>query len=384
MTVDTTYTPATYTGDGSTVAFALNHLVYEASHVRVTLDGTVTVAYTITGINSPSGITVTFDTAPASGVAIVIQRVVPYTQETDLENFDGNPADVTEKQFDLLAMADQQIAEASNRSIFVPVGTSLTTNEISGTIDATSRLLTITSSGVSASLVSQFGNFDVTTSSEADGDLLVYNGTNWTNLKNNLTATSNPTVNDDNTAGYNKNSKWLNNTSGEFFSCVSATTGAADWQSTTLTIDELGGLALVNILDEDDFASNSATRPPSQQSTKAYVDAATAPSLGVAAAWGFFDGSSGSTSLTNGYNVSSVTRNSTGNYTITLSVTMTNTNYCYIAFGGGVNLGTTATAGVSPVKSTTQFSIQYFETAGGTDSAIDVNNGYFVVYGETI
>lgn len=44
-------------------------------------------------------------------------------------------------------------------------------------------------------------------------------------------------------------------------------------QRTTLG---LGGLATLDILDEDDFATDSATRPPSQQSTKAYVDAATA------------------------------------------------------------------------------------------------------------
>ena len=36
----------------------------------------------------------------------------------------------------------------------------------------------------------------------------------------------------------------------------------------------LGGLATEDILDEDDFASDSATRPPSQQSAKAYVDSA--------------------------------------------------------------------------------------------------------------
>lgn len=33
----------------------------------------------------------------------------------------------------------------------------------------------------------------------------------------------------------------------------------------------LGGLATQNILDENDFATNSATRPPSQKSTKAYI-----------------------------------------------------------------------------------------------------------------
>jgi len=38
------------------------------------------------------------------------------------------------------------------------------------------------------------------------------------------------------------------------------------------TVLGLGGLSLVDILDEDDMATDSATRPPSQQSTKAYVD----------------------------------------------------------------------------------------------------------------
>lgn len=44
---------------------------------------------------------------------------------------------------------------------------------------------------------------------------------------------------------------------------------SASAQRTTLG---LGGLATLDILDEDDMATNSATRPPSQQSTKAYVD----------------------------------------------------------------------------------------------------------------
>ena len=46
---------------------------------------------------------------------------------------------------------------------------------------------------------------------------------------------------------------------------------------------ELGNLATVDILDEDDMATDSATRPPSQQSTKAYVDAATTKGTAAAA-----------------------------------------------------------------------------------------------------
>lgn len=182
MTVDTTYTPATYTGDNSTDEFALNHLVYESSHVSVKLDGVSTSAWSATGYGNAAGITVTMDSPPATGVTVLIERIVPYTQDTDLENFDGNPADVTEKQLDLLAMADQQIAEELGRGITVPIGTSLTSNEISGTIDTTTRILTITSSGPAASTLSTLSSsLDVVLSGEADGDFLKYDGSNWIN-----------------------------------------------------------------------------------------------------------------------------------------------------------------------------------------------------------
>ena len=45
----------------------------------------------------------------------------------------------------------------------------------------------------------------------------------------------------------------------------------------------LGSAAVADLIDEDSFASNSATKAPSQQSTKAYVDAS--PRLGVAQTW---------------------------------------------------------------------------------------------------
>jgi len=150
MTVSTTDNVISYTGDASTVAFSFPYLFYVNSHLKVYVDDvlkTITTHYTVTGAENPAGGTVTFVTAPAAAAEIIIQRVAPTTQETDLENFDGNPADVTEKQFDLLAMVDQQLTEQVARTISAPLGTTLTTNVISGTIDATARLITITTSG---------------------------------------------------------------------------------------------------------------------------------------------------------------------------------------------------------------------------------------------
>ena len=183
MTVDTTYTPAEYTGDGSTTAFALSHLVYESSHILVTVDGVTDAAWSATGYGLGAGVTVTMDTAPASGTSVIVQRIVPYTQDTDLENFDGNPADVTEKQFDLLAMAAQQIAESTSRTITTSIGTTITSNEIAGTITASPQVLTITTAGPAASSLGSISStIDTTFTSLADGDFFQYNGTNWVNI----------------------------------------------------------------------------------------------------------------------------------------------------------------------------------------------------------
>ncbi|MEX2475071.1 hypothetical protein, partial [Marinobacter sp.] len=60
----------------------------------------------------------------------------------------------------------------------------------------------------------------------------------------NLTATTDPTANDDETLGYGPTSRWINTATGEFWLCLSAGAAAASWQQATLTVDELGALAL--------------------------------------------------------------------------------------------------------------------------------------------
>ena len=65
----------------------------------------------------------------------------------------------------------------------------------------------------------------------------------------NLTATTDPTVNDDSDDGYVVGSQWVNTASSplEAFVCLDATVGAAVWVTTTLTIGELGTAALVTM-----------------------------------------------------------------------------------------------------------------------------------------
>lgn len=65
-------------------------------------------------------------------------------------------------------------------------------------------------------------------------------------VQDNLTATTDPTVNDDSDDGYSAGSRWLNTVSDEFFLCLDATVGAANWQQATLSLDDLGSMATRN------------------------------------------------------------------------------------------------------------------------------------------
>lgn len=63
-------TQNTYTGNGSTVLFSFTFPYLETTDVKVSLNGTVTTAYTFANAT-----TIQFNTAPANGVAIRIYRV---------------------------------------------------------------------------------------------------------------------------------------------------------------------------------------------------------------------------------------------------------------------------------------------------------------------
>lgn len=146
---------------------------------------------------------------------------------------------------------------------------------------------------------------------------------------------------------------------------------------------ELGNLATVDILDEDDMATNSADRPPSQQSTKAYVDAEVGS---VFAAKCTFNGT-GTPAVISGHGVSSITDNGTGDYTLNFSPALPNANYQVFTSCCGINDATAVNAvrmivnvktdaGGIVLKSTTQLRI----TANSANGALsDVDEIYVAI-----
>lgn len=145
MTVSSTTTKVSYSGDGSTTVFAYSFKIFADADLRVierASDGTETVKsltthYTVSGAGTDSGGNVTFSTAPASGVTVIIKRNLTLTQGTDYVANDPFPAESHEEALDRLTFIAQGIQEELDRTIKASE-----TNTISGaefTVSASDR-----------------------------------------------------------------------------------------------------------------------------------------------------------------------------------------------------------------------------------------------------
>lgn len=128
MTLSTTNNESTGTGNGILTTFAFNFPVQSSSQVLVyTQTGDadpvlVDSGRTITPYTSTVGGEVEFDTAPASGVTIIMRRVPNYQQNTTFPLGRSLDERALELALDKLTMQDQDLLQRSNRSLQFPVG----------------------------------------------------------------------------------------------------------------------------------------------------------------------------------------------------------------------------------------------------------------------
>lgn len=116
MTVSSTTTKNSYSGDGSTTTFAYAFKIFADADLTVILRSaagtetvqTLTTNYTVTNAGNASGGNVVFVTAPASGVTVVIRRNMAQTQSTDYTANDPFPAESHEDALDRLTFIAQQ------------------------------------------------------------------------------------------------------------------------------------------------------------------------------------------------------------------------------------------------------------------------------------
>lgn len=135
MSLKTQLTKARFLGDGQAREWPLPFPVMAAEHVHVIetdiADGRDiprTKNYEVVGLGTDK-VRVVFPVAGAplpSGKRLTIHRLVPYIQEMDVENGAAFDAEVVENQLDTIVMQIQQLGEALERSVKLPIASEQT------------------------------------------------------------------------------------------------------------------------------------------------------------------------------------------------------------------------------------------------------------------
>lgn len=128
MTVSSTVSKVSYSGNGSTTTFTVSFYFLDNTHLKVIKRSslgvettlTLTTDYTVTGAGVLSGGSITTTVAPALGETLVIVRNVPLTQEVDYQANDPFPAETHEKALDKLTMEVQQVSSTIGNALRFP------------------------------------------------------------------------------------------------------------------------------------------------------------------------------------------------------------------------------------------------------------------------
>ena len=168
MTLTTTTQKLIYTGNGSLTEFAYTWLINTNTDLKVYLRTiatgaeslqTLTTHYSVSGVGSASGGNVTFVSAPADTLQVVIVRAVPLTQDTDYVSNDSFPAETHESALDTLMMAVQDQNEILGRAIKLSPTNVMTSTEFTQkAADRASKVLAFDSSG-ELSVTQELGTF---------------------------------------------------------------------------------------------------------------------------------------------------------------------------------------------------------------------------------
>ena len=174
MTISSVVVKNSYNGDGSATQFAYQFPIHSTAELKVierSALGTETVKslgthYSVVD-NGSSGGTVTFGTAPASGVSVILLRDTNLTQETDYIANDPFPAETHEAALDKLTLQIQEAQEEIDRSIKLSRTNTMTSTEFTNNAtDRAGKILAFDTSGelsIAQELGSNRGNWAAST-----------------------------------------------------------------------------------------------------------------------------------------------------------------------------------------------------------------------------
>ena len=169
MTISSTTVKNSYSGNGSTTAFAYTFKIFANTDLQVIIRSstgtetvkTLTTHYTVSGVGDASGGNVTFTSGniPASGETVVIRRAVPQTQAIDYIANDPFPAESHEEGLDRATMTTQQVQEELDRAIKLSRTNTMTSTEFSvGASDRANKILAFDGNG-EISVTQELGTF---------------------------------------------------------------------------------------------------------------------------------------------------------------------------------------------------------------------------------
>lgn len=139
-----------HNGNGVTTVFAYNFKILAEADLEVTVDGvvkTLTTHYSVSGVGSDGGGSVTMVTAPASGTAnVVLQRDMTYSRATDYQDNGDLLAATLDDDLDRPVMLLQQIKALLARALRV-IGSEVSIAELPALADRASMYLAFDANG---------------------------------------------------------------------------------------------------------------------------------------------------------------------------------------------------------------------------------------------
>lgn len=117
-------------GNGVNTVFTYSFKITDQTHIDVYVANVLQVLglhYSVSGVGTATGGTITFVTPPANGARVVLLRDQPLGQTSDYQRLEPFPAERIELDFDKRVMAEQMLEERINRAVKLAPGSSLST-----------------------------------------------------------------------------------------------------------------------------------------------------------------------------------------------------------------------------------------------------------------
>lgn len=292
MTVSKTTSSATFFGNGTATAFSLPFYVTPSDALRLYMvdeDGTLTPilsGFSFVGNKTAETTALTFTAAPTSGTEFyAVRETVPSQLVSLTGQVSYNPT-VVEGVWDKLTRLIQEVQSGAGKLLRTTTAIP-PIKLIGGRVLAVNTAGTEVICGPSVTEISEAAaNAEAAAASaelaaEAAAAAALFDPDNFQPINATLTSIAALGTAPGKIAYTTGVDTWAE---AEITAAGRALLGDADATAQRATLG-LGAAATAGFLDEDNFASNSAAAAPSQQSTKAYVDAALSHTLGVGQTW---------------------------------------------------------------------------------------------------